>query len=82
MPSDEEYEAFLKALGARIRTMRKERGITLRDLVVVHGYHDTQWRKYERGGGINLRSLLRIAEVLQCPLEDLLAFDQKSRQHP
>ena len=34
-----EYSAFLQALGARIRAMRKDRGWTYRDMVMRHGFH-------------------------------------------
>ena len=56
---DLEYEAFLKALGTRIKQLRNERGLTLKDMTVRHNYHDSQWRRYERGGSINVQSLLR-----------------------
>ena len=32
------YTRFIKAFGARIRTMRKESGWTYRDMVVLHGF--------------------------------------------
>jgi transcriptional regulator with XRE-family HTH domain len=67
-----DYKAFLKALGQRIRQFRKERGWSLRDMVIQHGYHDSQWRKYESGGGLTIPSLLRIAELFQVSLSKLL----------
>jgi transcriptional regulator with XRE-family HTH domain len=59
---DQDYAEFLKLLGMRIKQMRKERGLSLRDMVVKHNYHDSQWRRYERGGPINVPSLLKIAK--------------------
>ena len=52
--------------------MRKERGLSLRDMVVKHNYHDSQWRKYERGGPINVPSLLKIAKSFGTSLSALL----------
>ena len=70
--TDLEYEQFLKSLGARIKQLRNERGLSLRDMVIQHGYHDSQWRRYERGGAINVQSLLKIAKVFQLSLAKLL----------
>lgn len=69
---DEDYKAFLKALGVRIRLLRKERSLSLRDMVVLHGYHDSQWRKYESGGGLTIQSMLRIAKVLKLSICELI----------
>jgi hypothetical protein len=55
--TDQDYAEFLKLLGMRIQQMRKERGLSLRDMVVKHNYHDSQWRRYERGGPMNVPSL-------------------------
>jgi transcriptional regulator with XRE-family HTH domain len=67
-----DYEAFLKDLGCRIKQFRKERGLSLRDMVVKHGYHDSQWRRYERGGAANMHSLLKIAKAFGTSLSILL----------
>lgn len=61
--NDEEYEQFLKALGKRIREMRLAKGWSQRDMVILHGYNDSQWRKYERGGGMTLQSLVNLSKV-------------------
>lgn len=37
------YATFLKALGQRIKQFRKARKLSLYDMVVKHGYHDSQW---------------------------------------
>lgn len=72
MPTDEDYKYFLKALGARIKEMRKKKGWSLRDMVILHDYHDSQWRKFESGGSMNVQSLIRIAEVFEIPLSRLV----------
>jgi transcriptional regulator with XRE-family HTH domain len=69
---DVDYKGFLAALGKRIKEFRKERGWTLRDMVIQHGYHDSQWRKYESGGGLTIPSLLRIAALYRVSLTKLL----------
>jgi transcriptional regulator with XRE-family HTH domain len=71
-PIDDDYEDFLRALGKRIKQLRNERGWSLRDMVVHHGYHDSQWRRMERGGAGNVQSLLKIARAFQISLSTLL----------
>ena len=61
----EEYEQFLKTLGCRIKQLRNECGYSLRDMVIRFGYNDSQWRRYERGGSINVQSLLKIVRFLE-----------------
>jgi len=68
---DEEFRAFLKALGARIRRIRKAKNFDMRHIMITSGYYDAQWRKYETGGSLNLQSLLKIALTLDVPLDDL-----------
>jgi hypothetical protein len=46
----EEYRVFLAHTAKRIKELRRERGLTLRDMVVIHGYHDSNWRRMEREG--------------------------------
>ena len=71
MLEDEEFRAFLKALGARIRTIRKGKNFDMRHIMITSGYYDAQWRKYETGGSLNLQSLLKIALTLEVPLNEL-----------
>ena len=69
---DDEYTQFLKALGKRIKQMRRDRGWSQRDMVLKHGYNDSQWRKYERGGGITLQSLVKLSKVFDQHLSVVL----------
>ncbi len=67
------YDLLLEQLGARIKQLRKERGWTLRDMVVQHGFHLSHWQAFERGNrGMSVPSLLRIAEVFDVTLCELL----------
>jgi transcriptional regulator with XRE-family HTH domain len=66
------YESFLKELGARLKQMRQERGWTLRMMVVEHKFHVTHWQSFENGKAISVPSLLRVCEVFDVSLEDLV----------
>ena len=68
----EDYEHFQKALGKRLQKLRKERGFSLRDMTVLHGYAESQWRRMEREGVRTTQSLLRIARAFQTTVGDLL----------
>jgi transcriptional regulator with XRE-family HTH domain len=68
-----DYKKFSAALGKRVKLLRKERGLTLRALVVQHGFHLTQIQRIEKGDGLSVPTLLRISEVFQLPVEELVA---------
>ena len=68
-----DYKQFSAELGKRVRQLRKERGLTLRALVVQHGFHLTQIERIEKGDGISVPTLLRLAETFQIPIEKLIA---------
>ncbi len=68
-----DYKAFAVELGARIRKIRKESGLTLRVLQLEHNYHLSQIQRIESGDGISLPTLLRVAETFQVPVEKLIA---------
>ena len=66
------YEKFLKELGARLRQMRIDRKWTLRAMIVQHGFHLAQWQGFEKGKGISVPSLLRMCEVFDVTLTNLV----------
>lgn len=68
-----DYNVFSIELGKRIRQLRKDSGLTLRALIVHHGFHLTQIQRIEKGDGISVPMLLRIAQTFQVPLEKLVA---------
>src|SRR5580704_4917660 len=68
-----DYKEFSAALGKRVKQLRKESGLTLRALIVQHGFHLTQIQRIEKGDGISVPMLLRIAQTFQVPFEDLVA---------
>ena len=68
-----DYKKFSAALGKRVKLLRKERGLTLRALVVQHCILLTKLQRIEKGDGLSVQTLLRIAEVFQIPIEELVA---------
>ena len=69
---DLDYEEFLKLVAERIKTLRQERGLSLRDMVVIHGYHDSNYRRIERDGAGAIQSLLRLCKAFNVKLSVLL----------
>lgn len=67
------YEQFLAALGERVKQIRKDRGLTHRALVTDHGFHLTGVQRIERGEGISVPTLLRLCEVYQVRIDELVA---------
>lgn len=68
---DDEVRDFARALGIRIRLLRKEKKINMRE-IALHGFYDSQWRKYESGGAVNFSTLMKIALTLKVNLRELL----------
>lgn len=77
-----DHAEFFTALGRRIKELRKERGLSLHDMVVKHGYYQSQWQKYEKGGPVTVDSLLRMATCFGLTLGALIngLNDQFPRQ--
>lgn len=67
-----DHSDFFNALGQRIRALRKERGWSLRDMVVKHDYHVSQWQAYEKGQPVTVDTLLRLATVFGLTLMELM----------
>ena len=70
--TEEVLKAFLGTLGRRIKQLRKEKKLLMRDIMVKTGYYDAQWRKYEAGGNLNIPSLMKVALALDVTLVELL----------
>ena len=68
-----DYKEFSAAFGRKVKELRKSRGLTLRAMIVEHGFHLTQFQRIEKGEGVSLPTVLRIAEVFQIPLEKLVS---------
>jgi transcriptional regulator with XRE-family HTH domain len=67
-----DHAEFFAALGRRIKQLRKERGWSLHQMVSEHGYYQAQWQKYEKGGSLTIDSLLKIAEMFEISLGELI----------
>ena len=67
-----DHVEFFSALGRRIKELRRERSWSLHDMVVKHGYYQSQWQKYEKGGPVTVDSLLRMASIFGMSLAALI----------
>lgn len=63
--------AFFKALGRRIRNLRKKNGMTLEDMI-SYGFSARHWQQIEHGRRINVTTIIRICAVFQLPLSRLI----------
>ena len=63
---------LLQAFGKRVRALREEKGFTLEELEERGWASWRHFQKIERGKNINFTSLLRIAKVLDVPVEQLV----------
>ena len=53
---------FFRALGARIKKLRKSRGYTQEDMIGF-GFSARHWQQIEAGRPITIKTLLRISET-------------------
>ena len=70
--TEDVLKTFLRTLGTRIKSLRKDKKVSMRDIMVKTGYYDTQWRRYEAGSNINIPSLMKVAIALDVTLLELL----------
>ena len=69
-------DKFLKALGARIRQLRKERNLTQEDLGAICNNHGEQIGRIERGElNVTSSTLYMIAEGLKISMKELFDFE-------
>ncbi|GLY71181.1 helix-turn-helix domain-containing protein [Amycolatopsis taiwanensis] len=69
----EETDQVLNAVGPRLRTLRKQRGLTLADLSAATGTSESTLSRLESGGRRpTLELLLPLARVYGVPLDDLV----------
>ena len=57
-------EKFFKALGQRIRRLRKQQGYSQEDMISF-GFSARHWQQIEAGRPITVTTLLRICEALK-----------------
>jgi len=64
-------ERFFKAIGKRIRDLRKERGYSQEDMISF-GFSARHWQQVEAGRPITVTTLLRICDTLEVKIERLV----------
>ena len=64
-------EQFFRALGMRVRDLRKKRGYTQEDMISC-GFSARHWQQIEAGRPITVTTLLRISEVFEVSMEKLV----------
>ncbi|GLY17049.1 DNA-binding protein [Kineosporia sp. NBRC 101677] len=70
---DPETEDVLSTVGARLRTLRRERGITLAEVSVTTGISESTLSRLESGQRrATLELLLPLSRIYRVPLDDLV----------
>jgi len=64
---------FFRALGTRIKRLRKSHGYTQEDMI-SHGFSARHWQQIEAGRPITIRTLLRICETFGVKAANLIAW--------
>jgi transcriptional regulator with XRE-family HTH domain len=62
---------FFKALGRRVKELRKQAGYTQADMANFK-FSIRHWQQIERGRPVTVTTLIRISEIFKIKLEDLL----------
>jgi transcriptional regulator with XRE-family HTH domain len=64
-------EHFFRALGIRLKSLRKKRGFSQEDMLSF-GFSTRHWQQVEAGRPITVTTLLRICEVFETPMSRLV----------
>lgn len=64
-------DKFFRALGARVRELRKKRRYSQEDMLSF-GFSTRHWQQVEAGRPINVTTLLRICEVFEITMSKLV----------
>ncbi len=64
-------DQFFRALGVRLRELRKKRGFSQEDMLSF-GFSTRHWQQVEAGRPITVTTLLRICEVFELPMSKLV----------
>jgi transcriptional regulator with XRE-family HTH domain len=74
MPTQPSLQQLAKALGTRIRQLRKKKGLAQGEFALICGLHRSHMGKIERGEtNVRLSTLLVIAQNLETTVEKLLS---------
>jgi len=74
-----DYEAFKRALAARIKSLRAARGWTRMQMMRDYGYYMSHWQNIESGKKLSLETMLRVANTFDITLEELLQGIKRSK---
>lgn len=64
-------QKFFKALGQRIRELRKKHGYSQEDMISF-GFSARHWQQIETGRPITVRTLLRICDAFKTRMEQIV----------
>ena len=64
-------DQFFRALGVRVKELRKKRGYSQEDMLSF-GFSTRHWQQVEAGRPITVTTLLRICEVFELPMSKLV----------
>jgi transcriptional regulator with XRE-family HTH domain len=64
-------EHFFRALGIRLKGLRKQRGFSQEDMLSF-GFSTRHWQQVEAGRPITVTTLLRSCEVFETPMSKLV----------
>ena len=67
----DDYTRFFRALGKRIRELRRKRGLVQEDML-SHHFSTRHWQQIEAGRPITVTTLLRICKALKVSMADLV----------
>ena len=75
MLNEEKYKESLIQLGANLRKVRQEKGLTMREVAERCGMEENNYGRFEKAlTNPTYKSLLQICSVLGIELKDLLDF--------
>jgi transcriptional regulator with XRE-family HTH domain len=64
-------QKFFRALGQRIRELRKKHGYSQEDMISF-GFSARHWQQIEKGRPITVRTLLRICDVFKTRMNNIV----------
>jgi transcriptional regulator with XRE-family HTH domain len=71
-----QFDRELKALGARLRTLRKHRQLKLLDMEILCGIQDSKLSRIERGlENVEVQTVYKLARALQVELRDIFDYE-------
>jgi transcriptional regulator with XRE-family HTH domain len=72
----EEYAKELILMGARMRQIRKSKGLKLLDLEASTGIYDSEISRIERGlVNVEVQTVYRIAKALKVEIKDIFDYN-------